>query len=262
MAEKVTIGNCELWHGDCREVLPLLPKVDAVVSDPPYGIGYACNSAARAGTRPDGTKVWGKAAAPIHGDDAPFDPSNLLPLAKRIILFGASAYASRLPDNYGWIIWDKQIVGKWSGGDCETAWTNFLGSNRVHRQRWQGIQRGGEECPFVGGGLEHPTQKPVALMRRCLELAGFPALTLDPYMGSGSTGVAAVNLGLRFIGVEIHRPYFDAACRRIENAQRQGRLFEDAKVGAGETAVQGDMLLPANMELTGAEKAQLLERPS
>lgn len=225
MAEKVVIGNAELWHGDALEVLPLLPRPDAVVSDPPYGIGYARDSARSAGYKPDGTRTWGKAAAPIHGDSEPFDPAALLPLAKRVILFGASAFASRLPDNYGWIIWDKQIVGNWSGGDAETAWTNFLGSNRIHRQRWQGIQRGGEECPFVGGGLEHPTQKPVALMRRCLHLAGLPGLTLDPYMGSGSTGVAAMNLGLRFIGVEIHRPYFDIACERIARAQAQGQLL-------------------------------------
>ena len=225
--EEVIIGNARLIHGDCREVVPGLPKVDAVITDPPYGIGYARNTIKTAGHFPDGTRIAGKEASPIYGDDEPFDPSHLLTFAKRIVLFGASAYACRLPDNYGWIIWDKQIVGNWTGGDAETAWTNFLGSNRIHRQRWQGIQRGGEECPFVGGGLEHPTQKPVALMRRCLNLAGLPALTLDPYMGVGSTGVAAMNLGLKFIGVEIHRPYFDIAVERISRAQSQARLFPE-----------------------------------
>ena len=94
----------------------------------------------------------------------------------------------------------------------------------------------------------HPTQKPVALMEWCLRQAGLPAVVLDPYMGSGATGVAAVNLGLRFIGVEIHGPYFEEACRRIEQAYAQPRLFEDVKLGAGDTAVQVDFLLDTNQK--------------
>jgi site-specific DNA-methyltransferase (adenine-specific) len=228
--KKEVIGDATLYLGDCMEILPTLPKVDAVISDPPYGIGYKRDTRQTAGVRTDGVRVWGKtwgkAAAPIIGDDTPFDPTHMLGVAKKVVLWGASAYSEHLPSNYGWIIWDKQIVGKWSGGDAETAWTNFLGSNRIHRQRWQGIQRGGEECPFVGGGLDHPTQKPVALMRYCIELAGSPKTVLDPYMGSGTTGVAAMHMGLSFIGCEIDAAYFDIACRRIEQAYKQRPLFE------------------------------------
>ena len=221
---KVEIGNAILYLGDCLDILPMLPKADAVVTDPPYGIGYSRDSNKSAGIKPDGSKTWGKNAAPIVGDDKPFDPKPLLSMGKRLVLWGASAYSERLPSNYGWLIWDKQIVGKWSAGDAETAWTNFLGSNRIFRHRWQGIQRAGEECPFVGGGLDHPTQKPVALMRWCIDKAG-PGSILDPYMGSGTTGAAAVSMGRPFTGIEIDRKYFDIACERISAAQAQLRMF-------------------------------------
>ena len=78
---------------------------------------------------------------------------------------------------------------------------------------------------------------------------------LDPFMGSGTTGVACARMGLQFVGIERERKYFDIACRRIEQAYAQPRLFEDAKVGAGDTAVQGDMLLPANAKVSGAGTA-------
>ena len=96
-------------------------------------------------------------------------------------------------------------------------------------------------------------RKPVDLMKRCIEVGG-GEIILDPFAGSGTTGVAAVLCGKKFIGVEIEPRYFDIACRRIEQAYAQSRLFEDAKVGAGETAVQGDMLLPANGEVRGASR--------
>jgi site-specific DNA-methyltransferase (adenine-specific) len=217
---KEVIGDATLWLGDCLEILPTLGKVDAVIADPPYGINYKTDSTPRM------SRHAGKESRPVFGDDQPFNPAPFLGLAKKVVLWGASAYSERLPSNYGWLIWDKQIVGKWSGGDAETAWTNFLGSNRIFRHRWQGIQRAGEECPFTGGELDHPTQKPVALMRWCIEKAGNPALILDPYMGSGSTGVAATSMGLGFIGCEIDHGHFATACRRIEQAYKQRPLFD------------------------------------
>jgi site-specific DNA-methyltransferase (adenine-specific) len=201
-----------------------------VITDPPYGINYSKDSKATHGLGKlwgDGAKreLGGKDAAPIIGDSEPFDPAPLLAYGKKHVLWGANAYADKLPANYGWLVWDKQIVGKWSGGDLEMAWTDFMGSCRVYRHRWQGIVRDGEECPYVGGGLVHPTQKPVGLMRWCIEQAKRPETILDPYMGSGTCGVAATEMGSTYIGIEIHEPYFNIACERIENAQRQSRLI-------------------------------------
>jgi site-specific DNA-methyltransferase (adenine-specific) len=96
---------------------------------------------------------------------------------------------------------------------CEYAWTNLQQPAKLFRRHVASYQKW------------HPTQKPVELMRWCIERAGMPSPNLDPMMGAGTTGVAAVELGKRFIGIEIHEPYFDIACERIENAQRQERLF-------------------------------------
>ena len=166
------MSDYKLYLGDCLDFMRGMDagSVDAVITDPPYGIGYSRDSRKTAGKWLDGTRIEGKTAAPLIGDDKPFDPIPIIGIGKKHILFGASAYSEKLPSNYGWIIWDKQIKGDWSGGDAETAWTDFLNSNRIHRQRWQGVMREGDECPFIGGGLVHPTQKPAALMRFCILL--------------------------------------------------------------------------------------------
>ena len=221
------IGSAILYLADCMAVLPIVPQAGAVITDPPYGIGWARDTSkqkARKSWRGGKSKPFaGKGARPIIGDDKPFDPTPFL-IAKQVILWGANAYASRLPDAYGWLIWDKRPRGEINtGSDAELAWTNFLGSVRIHRQHWNGCMREGEECPFVGGPLVHPTQKPVALMRWCVDKT--EGVVFDPFMGSGSTGVACVQLGRVFIGVEIDPKYFDIACERIDNAQRQERLF-------------------------------------
>lgn len=199
-----------IFHGDCREILPHLPKVDLVLTDPPYGIGWVGNSESRAGL------FKGKPNAPIIGDDKPFEPGHLIGLGKKHILWGANAYAGRLPSCYGWLVWDKRPNGERNTqSDAELAWTDFLGSVRTHRQRWMGCMRDGEECPFVGGALVHPTQKPISLLRWCILLAGESGSVLDPYVGSGSTLVAAKQLGRRAIGIELEEKYCEIAVQRL-----------------------------------------------
>ena len=239
MTQPVQIGDATLYLGDCLEILPTLGKVDAVVTDPPYGIGWVRDTskqAKRSSWRGGKSKPFaGKGARPIIGDDRPFDPSPFL-IAKQMIFWGGNAFAGRLPSNYGWLIWDKRPLGQSNNGsDAEMAWTNFLNSVRIHRQQWNGCMRQGEECPFVGGPLVHPTQKPAALMRWCVEMTA--GVVLDPFMGSGTTGVACVKLGRKFIGIEIEPKYFDIACKRIEDAYKQPDMFIAPPVKAKQEAM-------------------------
>ncbi len=247
MFEEVTIGECRLILGDCREVLPLI-AADACVTDPPYGIGYVHSGGGASPVSLDMKRrgVLGvNANKPIHDDDKPFDPGPLLRFPI-VLMFGADHYRDKLPSGGTLIAWDKHtgIGPNDSFADAEYAWTNLKVKRNVFRYLWKGVacEKAGED----GGRRYHPTTKPQGLMRWCLELMPNARTIADPYMGSGSTGVAAVALGRAFVGVEIHRPYFDIACERIAAAQAQGQLFSAAKVGAGDTAVQGDMLLPAN----------------
>jgi len=222
MAEKVTIGNAELWHGDCLEVLPLLHGVDALVSDPPYGIAYQHSGGGRAAPGARNPPVR-NAKMPIANDDAAFDPAHLVGFPS-VLIFGADHYRDRLPAGGTLVAWDKScgIGPADSFADAEFAWTNARVKRNVLRFLWKGVacEKAGEE----NGKRYHPTQKPVGLMQRCIELLPEAAVICDPYMGSGSTGVAALLLGRRFIGIELDRRYFDVACERIENEQLQCRL--------------------------------------
>ena len=230
VSREVKIGNATLYLGDCQEILPTLRKVNAVVMDPPYGIGFVRDTSKqknRRSWRGGRSKPFaGLGARPVIGDDKPFDPVPFM-IADQLIFWGANAYASRLPDGYGWLIWDKRPKGQNNdGSDAEMAWTNFLGSVRIHRQQWNGCMREGEECPFVGGPLVHPTQKPVALMSWCVSKT--TGTVLDPFMGSGTTGIACAKANNRaFIGIEIEPTYFDIACERIAAVYAQGRLFDE-----------------------------------
>ena len=218
MAEKVVIGNAELWHGDCREVLPLLAgRINALVTDPPYGIAHKSGG----GTNGKWDKVRHQGVQ-IAGDDEPFDPAHLLALGVPMVTWGANFYSDKLP-GAGWLVWDKRPGiedMKFNRSDCELALNTGSKTVKTFRHLWHGLCRASEVTQHL-----HPTQKPVVLMEWCIEQAGRPAVVCDPYMGAGATGVAAMNLGLRFIGVEIHRPYFDIACERIEAAQRQAPLL-------------------------------------
>lgn len=238
MAEKVIIGDCELWHGDCREVLSQI-EADACVTDPPYGIAYMHSGGGI------GVGARRNHSIPIHGDGNPFDPVPLLRFPI-VLMFGADHYRDKLPSGGTLIAWDKHIgIGpNDSFADAEYAWTNLRVKRNVFRYLWKGVacEKMGED----GGRRYHPTTKPQGLMRWCIELMPNAKTIVDPYMGSGSTGVAAIALGRAFVGVEIHRPYFDVACERIAAAQAQGKLFSAPKVGAADAAVQADMLMVAN----------------
>ena len=233
--EKVVIGNATLWLGDCREVLPKIERSAALISDPPYGIGYV-----HSGNNPRKSKVLGGGlvshgakVAPIIGDDQPFDPALFLDFS-HVLLFGANHFAQRLPSSGSWMVWDKSpgILSGDSFVDSEFIWTSTKGVKRnVFRHLWKGLlaDKISEDLPGRNPNTwrrHHPSMKPVALMEWCIATAaGQSGLIVDPYMGSGTTGVAALRMGRNFVGVEMDRGYFDIACERIERAQRQERLF-------------------------------------
>ncbi len=225
MSEYVTIGMATLYHGDCRDFGIFSPEY-AVISDPPWGSNTATN--AQRFTRKsspywanvDTSKVTAHVA--IEGDEKEFDPRPFI--AEQTILWGANWFTRHLQHSGGWLIWDKRLGAEqladkgWPLGEAELAWTNIRGSTRVFRNLWSGLLRSTEKGEFY-----HPTQKPVALMQWCVEQT--TGAVLDPFMGSGTTGVACANLGRKFLGIEIERKYFDIACERIDNAQRQQRMF-------------------------------------
>lgn len=220
---KEIIGNCTLYLGDCSEILPEIGKVDAVLSDPPYGIAFAHggNDTSGIGRGRYATKF---AKIAIVGDEKPFDPAPLLSLAPKIVLWGGNHFADRLPASPAWLIWDKRAASNHSNdfADCEMAWTNRKGVARVFRHQWDGMIRASER------GIErvHPTQKPIELMRWCIAQIGDAARIVDPFMGSGTTGVACAMMGRGFVGIEIDEGYFDIACDRIRHAYAQaGDMF-------------------------------------
>lgn len=214
------IGLATLYLGDCREIAPGLERPAAVISDPPYGIGAARENFigikkrtnAFAAPRDYGDAAW---------DDEPADLS-WLDLSVPAAIFGGNFLD--LPRPARWLVWDKCNDGM-ALADCELIWSNTTGAVRLIRLEWAGFRRVERDIP-----RDHPTQKPVALMRWCIEQAKVPrgGVILDPYMGSGSTGVAAMQMRHPFIGIEIEERYFNIACRRIEEAQRQGDMFWDA----------------------------------
>lgn len=225
-----TIGECTLYLGDCREILPTLGKVDAVVTDPPYGIGEAAGKAStRKGlgpTRDYGDDAW---------DDEPV-PADLMAMVRASgrwqVIFGGNYYDC--PPASCWLVWDK-LNGNNDFADCELAWTNLPKAVRRIRYLWNGMLRANSEPRG-----DHPTQKPVGVMAWTLQhLPGDVRTVLDPFMGSGTTGVACVKAALRFVGIEREAKYFDAACRRIEEAYRQPRLFAEP---APAPAVQPSLL--------------------
>lgn len=224
MSDPVIIGNATLFLADCRKLD--LPAADALITDPPYGIRkhmrWSAAPRRRHSTLSSPNAGMDRDWTDLVGDDEPFDPARWINYPE-VILWGGNNY-SGLPGSRGWLVWDKRRDQTPDDqGDAELAWTNMDRVIRVHRQVWRGIVREGSENVSNGPKL-HPTQKPIELMQWCVSLTK-GATILDPYMGSGQTGVAAVQQSRRFIGVEIVPEYFDIACERIDRAQEQLRLF-------------------------------------
>ena len=218
---KEIIGNAVLYLGDCRDILPTLPKVDACITDPPYGIGIASNPVRQAHEKLD----WDSSAP--DGDVIRM----CVDAAAVAVLWGGNYFD--LEPQQCFFVWDKVQPQDFSLAMCELAWTNKKGPAKLYRQSVLSYRK------------EHPTQKPVELMKWCIEQAGVPqrGTILDAFMGSGTTGVAAVQMGRRFIGIEREPKYFDIACRRIEDAQRVQDMFAHEVRDAYEmTQQQADLL--------------------
>lgn len=211
---EVIIGDCRLLLGDCLEIIPTLGKVDAVVTDPPYGIGKDGQKRTTGGH-------GGRKAYEFKGWDGRRPEAivfaHIMAVSRDQIIWGGNYFADLLPKGEKWLIWDKgQRINQ---SDCELAYTSLEGALRVFDLN---------RVALMMDGAQHPTQKPVELMKWCVGFVPDAETILDPFMGSGSTLVACAKLGRKCIGIEIDEGYFDIACKRIEEAYRQPDFFVSA----------------------------------
>jgi DNA modification methylase len=218
--EEVTIGECRLIHADCRDVLPTLPRFDLLLTDPPYGIGADKNlranqqhGSAAAPSRDYGVGSWD--CSPPSAEEI----AAMINTASHSILWGGNYFV--VAPSSCWLVWDKEN-GANGYADCELAWTNLRQAVRRIKWRWAGML---QEVMSAKEDRVHPTQKPVAVMAWCLDQVPAAKSVLDPFMGSGTTGVACAQSGRSFTGIERERKYFDIAVERISRAYAQGKLF-------------------------------------
>jgi DNA modification methylase len=204
--ETVTIGPCTLIRGDCLEVLPTLSGVDAVVTDPPYGIGEhggRCRTRGRPGYTKHEKLGWDLSRPSPEVFEA------ILQTGETQIIWGGNYFADVLPPTMGWLYWRKLMGGDYSDG--ELAWTSRDAALREFTKCPKGIDK------------THPCEKPVELMEWCIGFARGAITIVDPFMGSGTTGVACIQTGRQFIGIELEKKYFDTACKRIRKAWKLER---------------------------------------
>ena len=201
----VTIFNC-----DCSEILPSLPKVDLVLTDPPYGINIVKVGGSKSfGKVGGGNLVTPKDYLPVYGDDKPFDPQPFLQYGNVQMFFGGNYFADKLPPSSCWLVWDKDNTGNFA--DCELVWTSLKKAVRRIIWRWNGLL---QEDMKHKEYRYHPTQKPVPVMKWCIQQYSEAQTILDPFMGSGTTLVAAKVLNKQCTGIEIEEKYCEIAARR------------------------------------------------
>lgn len=199
--KEVQIGDCRLLLGDCLEILPTLGKVDLCLTDPPYGINIAANPVRQKHEK----KAWDRSAATAETMAA------MRAASSEQIIWGGNYFD--LPPSRGFLVWDKRQPENFSLAMCEMAWWSKDHNAKVYSRS------------VLSYGKSHPAQKPVELMEWCLGFAPQARTILDPFMGSGTTGVACVKQGRSFIGIEIDEGYFDIACERIRKAYAQPDMF-------------------------------------
>jgi site-specific DNA-methyltransferase (adenine-specific)/modification methylase len=211
---KTAVGKCHhLMCGDCLEMLVKVPRigVELLLSDPPYGIALKTDF--------DKLPAGGKTYQSIIGDDKPFDPRPFL-WPPKIILWGGNHFHSLLPEKGRWLVWAKRAPEDKPDhyfGDCEIAWSNLPGPARLMHLRWAEAEEG-------AASRNHPTHKPVQLIRWCIEQAEIEGVILDPFLGSGTTMIAAEQLGRICYGMEIDPPYVSVALQRMEDMDLHPKL--------------------------------------
>ena len=210
LKHKEIIGDATLYLGDCKDILPDLEMVDAVVTDPPYGINIQ--------------KIWGKSDFGYKQfENKEWDKirpnktiiKQLIKKSENQIIWGGNYFTDYLPPTMRWLIWDKG-QRNFTLADFEMAWTSQDKASRIFNY---------PRAKRMQDGKQHPTQKPLALMDWCLSFLPDSKIIFDPFMGSGTTGVSSINLGKKFIGIEKEKDYFEIACKRISEAERQGNLL-------------------------------------
>lgn len=201
-------GGVKIFHADCRVILPTLPAVDLLLTDPPYGIGEARGKnksrSCLAVSKDYGLSRWDDTTPPAWLFGLMRDTS------KYQIIWGGNFFP--LPPSSCWLVWDKEN-GNNDFADCELAWTNFEKAVRRIRWRWHGML---QENMANKEHRTHPTQKPLQIMKWSISQAPLDcAVILDPFMGSGTTLRAAKELGRQAIGIEINEAYCEIAARRL-----------------------------------------------
>jgi hypothetical protein len=227
VSDPVVIGNAVLYLGDCREILPRVGQVDVLIADPPYGVNIGKHKAAR-----DGRLKHLNKGGYQNYDDTPENYSAIvvpaintaLALARRGMVFGVPPAVWQLPapDAIGGVFLPNS-VGRNRWGFSSFAHCLLYGTGAGMQL---GCKATGINNTDVSEANGHPTPKPISWMRWAIDLGSLRGETvLDPFMGSGTTGVACAKLGRKFIGIEIEPKYFDIACRRIEAAYAQPDMF-------------------------------------
>ncbi len=196
-----------IYHGDCKDVLPDILKVDLILTDPPYGIGAYADGYMGGGVMAKQSRfnatTW---------DDKPADIAlvkHIITRGRKVIIWGGNYL--ELPASRCWLVWDK-VNGQNNFADCELAWTNLDMSVRIIHHKWQGMLQQNMKEKEV---RLHPTQKPTPVMAWCINLSGDVRTILDPFMGSGSTLRAAKDLRKKAIGIEVNESYCEIAAKRM-----------------------------------------------
>lgn len=201
-------GGITIYHGDCRQIMPLLAQFDLLMADPPYGLGMDKEMHKLGGAQRGKALAAKRHYAPTDWDAATVDDWVMF-LARRLatkqIIFGGNYYD--LPPAKCWLLWDKEVNGQFA--DAEMAWTNLDKPVRLKRHMWNGMLRKGQE------ERSHPTQKPLEVIQWAIQQAGEVQTILDPWAGSGTTGHAAKNLGKRAVLIEREERYCEVAARRL-----------------------------------------------